>query len=466
MLTLKLPYRTSDENQAIIAELQRQQSSLTRFIYARLEDGLPRKDIALLASGIFQLDSWFIQSSYMKAKALYATNKCKSHKHIWGGRKNFFLRSQGKLTREEFRSRRLIKIHVEGESPQRGNRKFDLKLGPETNSHHSIIFKPKAGQRIELGLPKIRRNWLVKLLALQELANDRQMPYKVELDQNFIYISFQLDEASRLKSIVQRPTTKKEVRSKAKLRLELLKSRTSDLQTNRIMGIDLNPNFIGLSVLEFDEDDRFKVIHKEVIDFSELNMKDGFSNDKKVHESIEASKYIANLAKHYDCSKLAIEDLNIKSSNKGIGKRFNRLCNNVWHRKLITAQLNKRCQEHGIEFLSVNAAYSSTVGNVLYGSRITPDMVASSIEVARRGYKKYNKGWFYPALPELNNLRNQWKEDLSLFEVSSWPELHDQIKNSGMRYRVPLDLANAKAVCRHKSEHSSLNRINLPLRQL
>ena len=43
-----------------------------------------------------------------------------------------------------------------------------------------------------------------------------------------------------------------------------------NLFANRILGIDLNPNFFGISILEFNEKDKFKVLHKEVIDLTEL----------------------------------------------------------------------------------------------------------------------------------------------------------------------------------------------------
>ena len=44
------------------------------------------------------------------------------------------------------------------------------------------------------------------------------------------------------------------------------------------------------------------------------------------------------------------------------------------------------------ELVEVNPVYSSFIGNLLYGSENTPDMIASSIEIARRGFKKYSKG--------------------------------------------------------------------------
>jgi hypothetical protein len=284
------------------------------------------------------------------------------------------------------------------------------------------------------------------------------MPYTVELDQDYVYLIFQLDEASRLKSIIKRATTKKEVRQAAKEKLEKLKLESTK-NPSRVMGLDLNPNWIGISVLEFDENDNFEVIHKETFDMSSLNSKANFDNGKKRHETIEAAKYIVNLAEHFNCAKLSIEELNIRSGNKGLGRNFNRLCNNVWHRNLLEAQLSKRCQGNQIELVKVNAAYSSTIGNLLYGNLTTPDMIAASIEVARRGYKKYSKNWFYPAIPSNEDLRNQWKEDSSQMKWTSWPELHTQLKNSGLGYRVPLEISFAKVVCRHKSKRSSVKRV-------
>ena len=39
---------------------------------------------------------------------------------------------------------------------------------------------------------------------------------------------------------------------------------------NRVLGIDLNPNYFGISIIEFNYKDNFKVLHKEVIDLTEL----------------------------------------------------------------------------------------------------------------------------------------------------------------------------------------------------
>lgn len=67
-------------------------------------------------------------------------------------------------------------------------------------------------------------------------------------------------------------------------------------------------------------------------------------------------------------------------------------------------------------------------------------MVASSIEIARRAYKKFSKGWFYPTYDSVavSQTLNQGKEEV-FNGCKSWVEAFNQIKNSKMRYRVQLD---------------------------
>lgn len=43
-----------------------------------------------------------------------------------------------------------------------------------------------------------------------------------------------------------------------------------NLFDNRVLGIDLNPNYFGISIIEFDKNDNFKILHKEVIDLNDL----------------------------------------------------------------------------------------------------------------------------------------------------------------------------------------------------
>jgi hypothetical protein len=62
-------------------------------------------------------------------------------------------------------------------------------------------------------------------------------------------------------------------------------------------------------------------------------------------------------------------------------------------------------------------------------------MVASSIEIARRAYKKFEKGWFYPRF-NVERTDEQWKQTLS--GVKTWKELFRKVKETGLKYRFLL----------------------------
>ena len=259
-----------------------------------------------------------------------------------------------------------------------------------------LTFKMFKNKKTEIQVCLPRGKQLKELLKIQKLAEQKKITVTISFNNEFVWISF---DESLLK----------------------LEEEFKDLKKNRIMGLDLNPNYIGLSVLEFNSKDEFKVLYKQVFDFTKLNQKSGKSSsnsstkylkNKSKFEKIQVCYDIINLLNYLKCSKLCIEDLNIKSSNKNQGKTFNRLCNNVWNRNLVINKLKMLANIYNFELVEVNPAYSSFVGNLLYGNENTPDMIASSIEIARRGYKKFEKGWFYPEF-NVDNLNEQWKQTLN-----------------------------------------------------
>jgi IS605 OrfB family transposase len=161
-----------------------------------------------------------------------------------------------------------------------------------------------------------------------------------------------------------------------------------NLFNNRVLGIDLNPNYFGISIIEFNKNDKFYIIHKEVIDLNKLQEK---SKNKIHYELYEINHYILKLCKQWHVGKLAIEDLKFKS-DKFWNKDLNRLCRNKFRYSFVKQHLNTLCNVYGVELIEVNAAYSSIIGNFKHGNENTPDMIAASIEIARRSYKKFEKG--------------------------------------------------------------------------
>ena len=279
-------------------------------------------------------------------------------------------------------------------------------------SNNVIIYKANRKQHYNLTYKLPRKNILHELFQLQELSKQNKIVITVKLNvvTKKLYITF--DES--------------------KLQYE----KYMGLKNNRVIGIDLNPNAIGLSILEFNENnsEKFNVLFKEVISTYELN-KTSVSNNKRKYELIKICYHIDNLLKTWKCSRICLEELTINSSDKGNGKIFNRLCNNVWCRNLVINKLKMLSNIHGYFITEVNPAYSSFIGNILYGNQATPDMVASSIEVARRAYNKFKKGHFYPPI-QLDHLNEQWKQTLS--GLNNWKEMFNKIKKSKLKYRFQL----------------------------
>ena len=180
-----------------------------------------------------------------------------------------------------------------------------------------------------------------------------------------------------------------------------------------------------------------------------MDVKSKYYTNKLRHETLAIAHKINRLVDYWKCSKLAIEDLSIKPKDQKKGKFLNRLCNNKWERSLFVNKLKMLANIHKYELVEVNPAYSSIVGNFAYGGHTTPDMVAASIELARRAYKKFEKGWFYPKY-HVETPNELWKQTLD--GVKSWKNLFLKIKEAGLKYRFLLSdyIGNAVLSISHK----------------
>ena len=424
MKTIKLPYNTTEDLTSIL----KQYSNIVRYSYNRFLDGKTEKDIRLLTKELRSIDllnSWLIQCGIKDAKAIQT--RFKNEKVIFGGKYNFIKKCKGLTSEDELDIKRLSHINIQGELLKQGNRSFKIDI----IENNQIIFKLNKDKHIKLELPKLRNNIKKELYKLQQLneikQNQKGYTYSIRFDLKNIYISF-----------------------------EEFKEESIKLNENRYLGIDLNPDTIGISVLEND-----KVIHTQ-----EFSLKPIFSKilseklssksdrmkyfqNKLRFETFEISKSISKLATQFNCKSVFIEDLHFKvSSTIKISNRKNK---NLWKRELFTQNLTKRLNILGIKLYSVNPAYSSFIGNLMYDYT---DAVNASIEIARRGFEykvKKNKTRFYPTF----NVKHQWKEMATLF--SDWKSLYLEIKNLKLKYRVSLNECLHKFnVFQQNSSHKSM----------
>ena len=440
MQTLKIKYKTSSlEDLNLIKEYQKQYSSLLHYVYNRTLENISQKEIKERVkhlSNISLLDSWFIQSSIFDAKSLCQ----KDNKIIFGGKKNFFDKLKGKISKEEYQSKRLSPIYSIGEvvnKSVKSNRKFHIEQDLDI-----ITFKPNKLTKIELTLIGLGNRKLI-FSKLYEKQERKEIKITYKLDSSYIYISF--DE----QDIYNFDYPKIE---------------------NRIISIDLNPNYIGYSIVDWKSSSEFKVIksgvysikHLNDLDFN-LNGKSISSNDpkriylsnKRQHEILEISKNLINKAIYYKCSIFSIEDLNMKSSDKENGKHFNKLVNNLWCRNTLVNNLTKRCNIFKIKLLKIKPEYNSFIGNFLFRSLNLPDMILSSIEISRRAYEFYNqyviktknirKNIIQPLVSDFKDLIIKSLEEFNINEkFDSLVDIYYFFKKSKLMYRLSLDKFNLK----------------------
>ena len=444
IITIKLDYRSPEQER--ILECIKNYNSLLRSTYSfyqQVPDLRHSQATRLQArlNNIF-LDRRFFASAVFDVKS-FKNKKKKDEKVIFGGKKNFFDRLEGKISREEYQLKRLLPLYSVGEALAKGNRKFQIE------DENTIIFKLSKKEHITLnlvGVSKKYRDYLNQLITLQI---NKSIPITYKLDTKSVYISFDLNKL------------------KNNLKIQ-------DKIKDRVFGIDLNPNYIGYSVIDWKDDGAYKIIKTGSISLKSLNDYDdslkgkGYSSqskerkyisNKRNHEIIQIAHFLSRIANHYGCEVFSLEDLNIKQGDKEKGRKFNKLCNNQWNRNLLTSQIKKMNCLYKIRTLEVIPNYSSFIGNLVYRVHKLPDYVLASIEISRRGYEFYHQYILKDKKMEKNIVFGNYEKDkdlyyLSLEEIgiresfSSFMEMYSFVKNSKVRYRVSLDDLDSSRVFR------------------
>ena len=457
MLTLKLKYSCEDSSvQDLILEYMNQYTHVFRVAYNKLYNREKLKQTDLLKlNNIDLLSSWWIVSAMIDATILY--NRFKTQKVIFGGKQNFLKRCKHQIDKDEFNLNRLKALSSIGEKKSgtksvHGNRKFKL-----TADLKQVTLKLK-NKKVKLNLiGNYSKNLLYKLSQVykHQILDDTPLTYKI--DTIYIYITF--DESIVLSSNLT-------------------------YITNRVLSLDLNPNYIGWSITDWKSSSEFNVIKYGIYIFKDLTdkIKDlkgkGFNsespvrkhlNNKLEYETYQIVKNLIKKAIYYKVHLIGIEDLSIKIKNIGKGSYLNGLVNNKWLRNKFSTCLEKYCNIYGFKFQKVKPEYSSFIGNFLFRSLGLPDMVLSSLEIGRRAYEFYNqyisklnkiqKNIIQPNLKDFNSLCIKSLEEFNMQNTvfKDLIDLYYIFKNSKLTYRVPIP--NNVKVYRFNSIKSAINAI-------
>lgn len=448
-ITLKIKYSTDENSKSRILEYIKNYNNILHFTYNRLHENkdLKTKEITVLQktmNNIF-IDSHFKSSAIFDSKSLLHNNKV-----IFGGKKLFIDRCQNKISKEEFQLKKLRPIYSVGQSDRKGNRKFSI----ITDNH--IIFKPNQNEKFLLEINP-SKNYQKYLLELSELASQKKISIDFKLDLEYIYISFDLN---KLKS-------ERTINPKIK---------------DRYFAIDMNPNYVGYTVIDWIDGQNYKIIDKGCFSLKKLNDYDNSLKGKGFSSESKERKYISNkrnyeisdiahklerIANHYQCENFVMEDLSIPSKDNGKGKRFNRLCNQQWCRNRFCNIIKKLCKLDKIKILEVIPNYSSFIGNLVYRKEKLPDFVLASIEISRRGYEFNHQYILKDKEQKKNIVQGNFDEDKVVYaqsleelgiseEFSNFQELYKIIKKSKTRYRFPLDSCNYAVFRKNSKSYQSL----------
>lgn len=433
MITLKIKYKTTEDGLNLIEEYRKQYSSVLHYAYNRRYENISEKDTE---NQIRSLNNITLIKSYLKRCAVKnATQLIKdgdNKRLIFGGKKNFIARCKGKITKEEYLNKRLSKLFIIGEANQHGNRMVAI-----NEDLQSFTFKPTIKDKIILTVDGRYKKYKSILNKLYYLQQDKEISITYQLDNKYVYLTY--DE-----ELLEQHIDYKAVK-------------------NRVFAIDLNPNYVGWSVVDWKNSKEFDVVKSGVISIKELNDIDfnlkgkpseskerKYINNKRTFETYEISKLLVSIAKYYRCEVFGLEELNIKSKDTTKGKRYNKLVNNVWNRDKLVSNIKKRCNIYSIRVMLAKPNYSSFVGNFLFRDLRLPDMTLASIEIGRRCYEfktqyidktKYKKKNII--LPDVNDFNDRYIKSLEEFnipgEIKDLVEVYNFLKNSKSRYRLSLD---------------------------
>lgn len=426
IITLKIKYVPENGDLTDIISFIRNYNNVLKFTYNRVQEGIKStKEITNLQK---ELNNIFVDSHF-KNSAIYEAKTYQKNKIIFGGKKLFLDRLRNKISKEEFKLKKLLPLCSIGESNQKANRKFKL------IDENTIIFKPNRDLHIKLNLINQGKNYKKILNKLKELQETKQLAITYKLSLDNIFLSF--DNS-------------------------ILKQNVYKIKKDRAIAIDMNPNYLGYSIVDWKDENSYELIDKGVFDISLINQKENNLNvssdnskkkyikNKRNYELIKIAYILFDLCKFYHCECFSIEDLSIKSKDLNKGKQLNKLINNQWNRNKFVNILRKLVNSSSTTLIEVKPEYSSILGNLIYKEEHLPDMILSSIEIGHRAYEfnnqyllKYKvqqKNIVFPKLEFVKNRIEQSLEELGHpFKFETYQQLFSELKKSKLKYRFLLE---------------------------
>ncbi|AOY75426.1 IS200/IS605 family accessory protein TnpB-related protein [Clostridium formicaceticum] len=292
-------------------------------------------------------------------------------KVIFGGRKNFFKRMEGKISNKEWKELRSNHIYSRGDKAKSGNLnirlvyekdKFYIEIADTLKTNDKNNRSPRI--KAEVSIPDKFFNKVIDTIIPDKGYNVKT---KKQVD---IYKPYTIQIIRKKNEYYVHLTIEEEVSGR-----ELGFSELS--VDDKVAGIDINIDRIALTILSKEGNFlKSKVFYYHEMEYVKSNRRNNLAG--------ETAKEVIDDLLSENIGAIVIEDLKF-SQDHDTNKKFNRLTSNFAKQKLVNA-LTHRALRHGFLIKKVNPAYTSVIGKYKY-SKIYGLSVheAASFVIGRRG---------------------------------------------------------------------------------
>ncbi len=404
------------------------QSAAIRTAYSNAQhpDGTKRseKDVREIVKSRFTkhglLDSW---AMHCATRVGVLKRKLRPEGHmVFGGRAGLERRRKGLISNDEWKRMRLHPFVSYGDSQKvRGNQNIHLlndttivvKIGRKEDGGRSGRTLTRTAC---LDLARMRGAAATIMHQLAEVCAQPEKAQRINVSYSITdtHVSVTFDPID----LPNHPQRRRPVAAKK----------------GRALGIDLNPNWIGLAVAKVIGDPS-RTEDTELLEDALVKLDMAVdASPELVRETLAAvCDRAISMARKHRCGTIVLEKGLGKLRSSGKSRSLNRLLN-YWARTVFVQMLTRRARLAGIDVLEVWAGYSSTIGNLAFDA---PDACASATEIARRGIARL--AGIKDVLPALEEgcVSRLWKNGKVPAELGSWQDVHRTIKAAKIGYRRP-----------------------------
>ena len=447
MQTIRIPWRASSEDCRQISEWQRHRAAATRTAYANAENRTEKELRDLLKERYpnHPLGSWDLHCAAREGMHLRAT--VPDGTMIFGGKSTLLRRQKDLINNAEWKAKRHSRaIEIIGDRTRYGNRHF--RLSEDALTCEAIFLK----QKVTLNLPEMSGKQGRLLRGVAQLADACQISVTFTLGRTHLSVTFDEMDLRRLQFGQTLEQVKIAEQGKGRRGRKRKDSSTHyaahrekhipadewpvhpewrdaiPAVATRAIGIDLNPAWIGISVVEIGSDTS-NLNQVKILDHRLHRIEVPFGANQSMQQTMaNVAAQTINLARAWNVGLIVHED--------GLGKlawsKKSRTTQtvNYWSRNALIGGLKRRCRLAGIELRSVWSGYSTTIGNLFFD---LPDACGAAAEIARRGLAaRAGIKDCLPAVPP-QLARRRWKDDetrINLDQAGTWQDVHRIIKST------------------------------------